>query len=439
MTKIKLFQLHASGRLKHLILEVQGNQIISTYWTSKDNVDGKVQSTKESVYGKNIGRSNETTDEEQAVLECKSKIRKKKEEGYVENIKDALTVDGPDIEQMLPQSFAPCKPINKMPSSADPYDGTWLAERKMNGVCILLHNTGNELIAYSRRMRPITDIVSVVPDMVFCLEKVPPQSLVIGELVALRSDGIEDAKSLKGVTTATTTVEKAQAKYEHFNAEGYVFDYYVFDIIFWKGEDVTSKPFTERLAITSGFIGTEGIGEERKIETLTEEMNLAARNKGWEGFILRRPDDTITYSMNGKPKRKGAYKFKFIWTADCIVSEVSRGSGGHNQWFARFRLSQYENGTLVDCGWAGPGRLGEKGLSEITDELLSKGYKIDPEGSKDSVILNEADHFAVELEYQSRQTRNSKGQLCFEFPVILRTREDKPLHECEVDDPISGN
>ena len=418
-----------------MVIEVQDDVIMTEWWTSKEGIDGKSQVTRETVHGKNPGRSNETTGPEQALLECERKIRKKMEEGYVKSIDDALEEERLDIEQMLSQSFAPCKPTNKLPASADPYDGSWLAERKMNGVCILLHNTGSELVAYSRRMKPITDIVSVVPDMVYCLERVPPKSLIIGELVALRSDGIEDAKSLKGVTTATTTVEKAQTKYDHFNAEGYVFDYYVFDVIFWKGEDMTSKPFTERLAVTTGIVGDDGVGEGRKIETLTREMHEEAQKKGWEGFILRRPDDTITYTMNGKPKRKGAYKFKFIWTSDCIVTEVSPGAGKYNQWFARIRLAQYENGTKVDCGWAGPGRLGVKGLGEITDELLGMGYSLGSEGSRDSVVLNEKDWFAVELEYQSRQARNAKGQLCFEFPIIIRTREDKPLGECEVDDP----
>ena len=417
-----------------MVIEVQDDILVTEWWTSKEGIDGKRQVIRETVHGKNPGRSNETTGLEQALLECERKIRKKMEEGYVKSIDEALAEERPDIERILSQSFAPCKPINKPPASADPYDGTWLAERKMNGVCILLHNTGSELVAYSRRMKPITDIVSVVPDMVYCLERVPPKSLIIGELVALRSDGIEDAKSLKGVTTATTTVEKAQAKYDHFNAEGYVFDYYVFDVIFWKGEDMTPRPFTERLAVTTGFVGAGGVGEGRKIETLTREMHEEAQKKGWEGFILRRPDDTITYTMNGKPKRKGAYKFKFIWTSDCIVTKVCPGAGKYNQWFARFRLAQYEDGTMVDCGWAGPGRLGEKGLGEITDELLGMGYSLGSEGSRDPVVLNEKDWFAVELEYQSRQARNAKGQLCFEFPIIIRTREDKPLGECEVDD-----
>ena len=62
----------------------------------------------------------------------------------------------------------------------------------------------------------------------------------------------------------------------------------------------------------------------------------------------------------------------------------------------------------------------------VTSELLEKGYKLE------KTDLKEEDWFVVELEYQRRQERNSKGQLCFEFPIIVRTRNDKPLSECEV-------
>ena len=62
----------------------------------------------------------------------------------------------------------------------------------------------------------------------------------------------------------------------------------------------------------------------------------------------------------------------------------------------------------------------------ITADLIQKGYELKKNN------LEEKDWFAVELEYQSRQSRNDKGQLCFEFPIIVRTREDKPLNECEV-------
>ena len=115
-----------------------------------------------------------------------------------------------------------------------------------------------------------------------------------------------------------------------------------------------------------------------------------------------------------------------------MVTRVCPGAGKHEIRFARFRLSQYENSpffdepVIVDCGWAGGGRLGEDNMDQITEDLTAKGYKLE-----DSE-LKEKDWFVVELEYQSRQSRNDKGQLCFEFPIIIRTRVDKPLNECEV-------
>ena len=116
------------------------------------------------------------------------------------------------------------------------------------------------------------------------------------------------------------------------------------------------------------------------ISTFTEDMAIKAKKEEWEGFILRQAEDTITFTMNGKPKRKGSYKFKFIETTDCIVTRVCPGSGKHEVRFARFRLGQYEKSpffdepVLVDCGWAGGGRLGEENMDNLTSELMQKGY-----------------------------------------------------------------
>lgn len=51
-------------------------------------IDGKKQTTSKTVKGKNIGRANETTPEQQAESELQSKFNKKVDEGYTENIQD---------------------------------------------------------------------------------------------------------------------------------------------------------------------------------------------------------------------------------------------------------------------------------------------------------------------------------------------------------------
>jgi ATP-dependent DNA ligase len=422
--RTELFQLATTGRVKHLVISVDGNELITEWWTSKDGEDGKRQETREVIYGKNQGRSNETSDEEQALLEHERKVRKKKEEGYVESLDEAITGEDVVVDSVLTQSFAPSKPISKLPDSADPFDGTWLAERKHDGACLLLHNTGTEKVVYTRRMLPITDIVSVVPDVKNILDQVPPRSLVIGELVAFDANSIENPKVLRGVTTDKTTVEKSQERYDKLAGEGYYFKMFVFDVIFWHGHDVTGQGFLDRAVHTKHF-------NDRDIQVFTKDLANAARKADWEGYILRKADDTITYTTNGKPKRRGGYKFKFLETADCVVIGVKAGAGKHDTRAAKFHLAQYENGELVDCGWAGPGQLGEERMDEITADLVAVGF--DPtQYYEEEFQLPEEEYFAVEIEYQSRQPRNDKGQLCFEFPIILRTREDKPLAECEV-------
>lgn len=63
---------------------VDGNTIIVEY----GKLGGKLQTKKTICESKNAGRSNETTPEQQAVLEAESKYRDQIRKGYVENVKD---------------------------------------------------------------------------------------------------------------------------------------------------------------------------------------------------------------------------------------------------------------------------------------------------------------------------------------------------------------
>lgn len=85
MEKI-IYKLDSKGKLRYLKIFTKDNLVvqISGLQGSPNAVthEGK-------CVGKNIGRSNETTPQEQAVLEAKAKIKAKLEEGYYETIQEA--------------------------------------------------------------------------------------------------------------------------------------------------------------------------------------------------------------------------------------------------------------------------------------------------------------------------------------------------------------
>lgn len=83
----KLYKMTDIDRLQEWSIEVKDNIIYS----KSSKFGGKEIHSKDIIKsGKNIGRSNETTPSEQAILEATSRFNKKKKAGYVENIEGAI-------------------------------------------------------------------------------------------------------------------------------------------------------------------------------------------------------------------------------------------------------------------------------------------------------------------------------------------------------------
>ncbi len=88
--KKTLYKAHESGKILEWTIEVKNDQFI----VSSGQKGGKITTTKPTICkGKNIGRSNETTPQQQALNEAQSKITKKQEKGYTEDIKKIHNLD----------------------------------------------------------------------------------------------------------------------------------------------------------------------------------------------------------------------------------------------------------------------------------------------------------------------------------------------------------
>ena len=80
---ITLFKRNTNGSINQWQIIVTDNG----YYTKEGIVNGEITQSKTTfVKGKNIGRSNETSDSEQAIKEAESKYKNKIEKGYTKNI-----------------------------------------------------------------------------------------------------------------------------------------------------------------------------------------------------------------------------------------------------------------------------------------------------------------------------------------------------------------
>ena len=96
-----LYSKTSNGATQQWEIIVEGN----TFFVKEGLVNGKLTENKPTIVkGKNIGRSNQTTDEEQAYLQAKRKWQKKIEKGYHQDIND-INDESKYFEPMLAHKY----------------------------------------------------------------------------------------------------------------------------------------------------------------------------------------------------------------------------------------------------------------------------------------------------------------------------------------------
>jgi DNA ligase 1 len=146
----QLYKKTNTGAVNCWRVRVEGSTIVVVY----GQVGGAFQSTSDVVRkGKNLGKKNETTPEQQAVLEAEAKWRKKQErEGYVQDINRAeageTDTEG-GIAPMLAQPLKDAKHRFKFPCDA---------QRKYNGVRCIAVVDANVCTLWSRKRTLITGV-----------------------------------------------------------------------------------------------------------------------------------------------------------------------------------------------------------------------------------------------------------------------------------------
>lgn len=152
----KLFKQTSTGAIQEWSISVKGNEIHTIY----GQVGGKLQSTVDIIrVGKNVGRSNETTPEEQALSEAQSKWEKQVKKGYVEDLNRASQGDTDHeggINPMLAHKFS--EQGHKIKYSA-------YVQPKLDGHrCIAIIEDG-KCTLWSRTRKPINSVPHIVKEL----------------------------------------------------------------------------------------------------------------------------------------------------------------------------------------------------------------------------------------------------------------------------------
>lgn len=162
----KLYANASNGKIKTWQIEADGNTMI----IRNGYIDGKIAIQSKKIVGKNIGRSNETSNNEQCVLECQAKHQKKLDEQYTANKNNIKEYEDQKVLlPMLALDYHKRKHDIKFPCYIQP---------KLNGVRCIYQN--NKFM--SRKGKEYTTLQHLEPELKLLGIKIPDGEIYIKDL-----------------------------------------------------------------------------------------------------------------------------------------------------------------------------------------------------------------------------------------------------------------
>ena len=278
----KVYKKDSSGKIRVLHVFTEGAILVQ----ESGVIDGALVQHKSECTAKNIGKSNETTPETQAVFEARSKIQNKMSTGYFMTIAEAESKTV--VLPMLAKDYKKEKLKVKFPCYVQP---------KLDGMRALGCRQGDLI---SRKGKEIDTMSHIQKD----LDSIPIVDIFDGELYVKGESFQENMKLIK--------------KYRKNESEKIKF--HVYDMVF------PEKTFQERFILLKSIIGknysnielvpTYQVDNEADIKKWHEQFIA----QGYEGTIIRHSNEG--YAVNKRSSQLLKYK-DFIDEVYEVVDVVS--------------------------------------------------------------------------------------------------------------------
>ena len=304
-------------------------------------------------------------------------------------------------------------PVAPMPHKVKPMLATlakepfshpdWLFEVKWDGYRAIAEINDGNVLLYSRNGVPFDKKFSPVVES---LRKFGFEAVLDGEIVVVDEQGCPDFQMLQDYRES---------------GNGHLL-YYVFDLLYFDGHDLTGLPLLRRKELLKRILPPAP--RVRFSDHVAQEGVLfyeVSRGKKLEGIIAKYARSVYE---TGKRSRQWL-KVKTRLTQEGVIAGFTEPGGGR-KYFGALVLGLFEGDKFIYIGHSGGG-FGAKELKEIRARL-------DP-------LISDECPFTVRPETNGRATWVKPELVCeigltgwtadgiMRHPVFLRLREDKPARE----------
>ena len=311
-----------------------------------------------------------------------------------------------EITELLRQAKRAAFPSNIKPMLAtltdEPFDDAgWIFEIKWDGYRAVSYLNKGSVEIQSRNNLPFTEKFKEVTN---ALKEWTVNAVIDGEIVAMNEEGIASFQQLQNFAT---------------RGEATHLEYYVFDILWLDGKDLTELTLIERKKILQSLMPADD--SIIKYSDHIEEKGIAffelATQRGLEGIMAKKADSTYVKNF----RTKLWLKVKNNKRLEAIICGFTEGRKSRKH-FGALVLGKYVGNKLIYIGHTGTG-FNDKSLKQVEKQLeliVTDKMPFDKKPKTNMPVTWVKPKLVCEIKF-SEET--DEGIL--RHPVFMGLREDK--------------
>ncbi|GAC1309667.1 MAG: DNA ligase D [Mucilaginibacter sp.] len=281
-----------------------------------------------------------------------------------------VDTDGPEAETLIRSAPKAAIPKNIKPMKAtlvdEPFDDAdWLYEVKWDGYRAIATISKSDAQLISRNNLPFDKFYPIIK----LLKSWKINAVIDGEILVLDDKGVSDFGALQNWRS---------------EADGHLV-YYVFDILWYEGKDLTGLPLKDRLAILKEILpdSDDRIRQSKVFKANGVEFFSAAERIGLEGIIAKKASSVYTSDLRSKEW----LKIKVHKRQEVVITGFTRNEGTSKP-FSALTMGVYDGGVLRYVGKVGTGfndKMQKEMMAQFKPLITDKSpFDVEPDVDKPS-------------------------------------------------------